>query len=352
MKYKMDWLDAQKRLTALWHREVIDRPCIAVTAPSGKKVEPPAAPKTPFQKWMDTEWVLGDLSAHLENTWWGGEAIPSYLLMGGWVLCLGGKPRFDLQTIWFDTFAVDFSKPSLFNYKQENVWVEAHSNLYQAVVRFAGKDDFLVGHPCILPANDLLSMLMGTEIFLINLVDHRAWMRDAILAGASEQLRVSEQLRAMVRHKHDFWYGNAGWMPFWAPEPFITTQSDVSCMLSTEMFKDFILPELVMYGDVFGALWYHLDGGDARHHLTQLLSLPYLRVIQYTPAPNEPPNGPAHLELYRAIQQAGKIVHIEVPHWYVEPLVKELDPAYLMLQTHCGDVAQGEILLESSKNWF
>jgi hypothetical protein len=48
------------------------------------------------------------------------------------------------------------------------------------------------------------------------------------------------------------------------------------------------------WAEAYGALWYHLDGGDARQHLPRLLSLPYLRVVQYTPAPCEPPNGPGH----------------------------------------------------------
>jgi hypothetical protein len=352
MKYKPDWQDAQRRLTALWHHEVIDRPCIAVTAPNGRPVAPPPAPTAPRQKWLDPDWVLADLIARLESTWWGGEAIPSYLLMGGWALCLGGTPRFDTQTIWFETFDVDFSRPSPFRYDDDDVWVRAHADLYQAVTAFAGKDDFMVGKPCALPANDLLSMLMGTPSFLVSLIDHSAWMREAIIAGAREQVRVRTQLRDMIRNRHDFWYGNGGWMPFWAPEPFVSTQSDVSCMLSPEMFDRFVLPELEIYAEAFGPIWYHLDGGDAQRHLPRLLSLPYLRVVQYVPAPAEPPNGPGHLDLYREIQAAGRIVHIDVSKENVEPLLRELDPALLMLQTACSDVAEGEALLEATKHWI
>ena len=325
---------------------------MAVTAPNGRSVIPPPAPSTPRQKWLDPDWVLGDLAARLESTWWGGEAIPSYLLMGGWVLCLGGTPRFDMRTIWFDTVDVDFSGPSPFRYDDDDIWVKAHARLYEAVADFAGKDDFLVGNPCVLPANDLLSMVMGTDTFLISLMDHPEWMRQAIVTGASEQLRVRQQLRDHIREKHDFWYGNGGWMPFWAPEPFISTQSDVSCMLSPYMFEQFVIPELEIYAEAFGSLWYHLDGGDARQHLSRLLSLPYLRVVQYVPAPGEPPNGPGHFDLYREIQKAGRIIHIQVPKEHVEPLLRELDPALLMLQTQCNDVAEGEALLEAAKHWI
>lgn len=351
MKYKPDWQEAKKRLTALWKGEITDRPCIAVTAPNNRKVDPPPAPSTPEQKWLDPDWVLRNMTARLESTWWGGESIPSYLLMAGWVLCLGGTPRFSMDTIWFDTMDVDFSRPSPFRYHSDDIWVKAHAELYEAAVDLAGKDDFLIGKPCILPANDILSMLMGTESFLTGMMDNPDWIRDAVITGAREQLRLRLELRDRIRKKHDFWYGNAGWMPFWAPQPYASTQSDVSCMLSPEMFERFIVPELDIYGEEFGAMWYHLDGCDARQHLPRLLSLPYLRVVQYVPTPNEPPNGPAQIDLYRQIQAAGRIVHVVVSKEHVEPLVKALDPTLLMLQTGCATVAEGEELLKAATHW-
>ena len=349
MKYKPDWNDARKRLTALWNHEVAGRPCIAVTAPSGRAVNWPPPPATPEQKWLDPDWIRKDILARMESTWWGGEAVPSYLLMAGWLLCLGGTPRFDMNTIWFDQMDIDCSGPSPFRYSDDNEWGRTYARVYEAAADLAGKDDFLAGSPGGLPANDLLSMLMGTEQFLMNLVDHPGWMRDAIVTGAREQLRISRRLAAAARMKHDFWYGIAGWMPFWAPEPFITTQSDVSCMLSPDMYDRFVVPELEIYGEACGALWYHLDGGDARQHLPRLLSLPWLKVIQYTPRPVEPPNGPAHLDFYRAVQAAGRIVHIQCPREHVLPLLKALDPALLMLDTWCDSMAEGEALLESAR---
>lgn len=351
MKYKENWEEAQERLSSLWRHERQDRPCIAVTAPSGKMVRPQPPPRTPEEKWLDPGWIEGNRGAALEGRWWGGEAIPSYLLMGGWTVSLGGTPVFDTTTIWFETAAPDFEGPSPYRYDPDDPWVRKHRILYGAAATVAGYDGFLVGGPCILPANDLLSMHMGTELFLTSLVDHPDWMRAAIVQGARDLLRAKAELRELIADRHRFWYGIPGWMPFWAPEPFISTQSDVSCMLSPDMFEAFIVPELDVFGEAFGALWFHLDGRDARQHLPRLLSLPYMRVVQYTPAPSEPPNGPQHLPLYRQIQEAGRIVHVQLPQENVEPLVKALDPALLLLQTQCGTVAEGRELLAAASRW-
>lgn len=350
VKYKPDWPETQRRLTALWHHERLDRPCISVVAPR------PCANPTPLPepaddeaRWLDPAYRVAAALRKLEATWWGGEAVPSDFQMANWVICLGGTPHFDTRTIWFETRPVDFSRPTPFRHDPESPWVRKYRRLWSALCAAAGRDGFLVGKGGGLPANDLLAMLMGTQPFLEALMDHPDWMAEAIRTGARDQTRFRLELQQFTRDAgHAFWYGNPGWMAFWAPEPFVSMQSDVSCMLSPEMFDRFVLPELEICAAASGSIWYHLDGGDARQHLPRLLSLPFLKVLQYTPAPGEPPNGPGHLAMYRQVQAAGKIVHIHVPATYIETLIRELDPALLMLDTWVASPAEGERLLEQA----
>lgn len=353
MKYNSNWPEARRRLTALWRGERMDRPCMSVLAP--QPVEDATVVPEPADdeaRWLDPSYVVPVARRQLETTWWGGEAVPSALLLAGWVMCLGGTPRFRPDTIWFETQHVDFDAPSPFRHDTSNIWVRKYRALLLAVCKEAGCNDFLVSTSAGLPPNDLISMLMGTHAFMLALADHPEWMAEAILTGAHDKLTVLRQGQSLVREAgHAFWYGNAGWMPFWAPEPYISTQSDCSCMLSPEMFDRFIVPELDVYGQEHNALWYHLDGGDAKQHLPRLLSLPYMRVVQFVPTPNEPDNGPGHMEMYKQIQAAGRIVHIDVPRQNVEPLVRELDPALLILQTTCPSREEGERLLEQSVAW-
>lgn len=351
MKYKPDWDEAAARYADLWNRRPLDRPCMTVTAPSGAGHPVPEPPDDPERRWLDPEWVGRNIRAALENTWWGGEAVPSYLLMGGWTVSLGGRPKFSLGTIWFETFQVDFDKPSPFVIDLNDEWIKKHERLYLSAAEMAGKDDFQLGKPCLLPANDLLSMHMGTTEFLTALADEPEWMENAIRKGAEELLGERMRLRDMVADHHEYWYGNAGWMPFWAPEPYCPTQSDVSCMVSPEMFERFIVPELTTYGESFGAMWYHLDGHDAQQHLPRLLSFPFMRVMQYVPTPAEPPNGPGHLNLYRRIQKAGCIVHVQVNKKDVEAMIKGLDHNLLVLDVRCDSPDEGKELLEAAVRW-
>ena len=79
VKYKADWQEALSRLTALWHHELIDRPCIAVRAPSGKGYRDIPQPLNDEARWLDPVFRSACAERELETTWWGGESIPSVL---------------------------------------------------------------------------------------------------------------------------------------------------------------------------------------------------------------------------------------------------------------------------------
>ena len=349
VKYKPDWEEARERLCALWEGRSVRRPCIAAMAPSGKNIPWPARPATLEGLWLDPEYAVAAAKAHIENTWWGGEAMPAHLIMSGWMLCFGGRHQFREDTIWHGLIEVDFERPPSFRVDLNDPWIKKFERVHRAVATAAGKDDFMVGQPCQLPANDLFSMQMGTERFLLALAEHPDWMLEALMQGARSLVAAFKHFTQITAKTNDFPYGVAGWMTLWAPERYMGTQSDVSCMMSPEMYDEFVLPELRLYAREIGPIWYHLDGGDAKQHLPTLLSMPEMKVIQYTPRPCEPPNGPAHIDFYRQVQAAGKIVHVGVPKENVEALVRELDPGLLMIETGCGSIREGEELLAAAE---
>jgi len=352
MKYKPDWPEAERRWTALWNHEPTDRPVMTVRAPNGRRVDAPPAPPSFEAKWLDPDYILPAMRAQFESTYWGGESLPSSLLMGQWVaMAHGAAPVFEPQTIWFETIAADYEAAPDFRLDEANLWLAKAETLYARALAMAEADDFMVGTPPLLPANDMLSMFLGPDEFLLQLLDHPTWMREALAQLAANHVAIRKRFAALARPRHRFWYGNAGWANFWAPVPFFSTQSDVSCMISPAMFREFILPEIDAYAGALGPIWYHLDGLGAECHLPALLARDYVRVVQWVPAPSQGPNGPAHLPLYRQIQDAGRIVHIAIPKGNVEAVIRELDPALLCLEVGCASVAEAQELLLAAKRW-
>ena len=357
MHYKPDWQEAAQRWTALWEGRCGGRPCIAVTAPRGKRTGPerPAPPARDLVSgWLDPAHIIPAMLNGFESTFWGGEAYPSPYLLGGWVtMDCGAGFAFpeDYSTIWFNRAKLDFDRPPNLGFDPENPWLRRYEALHGACVEAAGEDGFLVGQVTALPGNDVLPLLLGTQEFLTALLDHPLWMRSALGQLAEKHARVMEHFFALTRAVCRYWYGIAGWAHFWAPEPFLVAQSDVSCMLSPDMFAEFVLPELDLLGKRFGRLWYHLDGPAARRHLPTLLSRDYLRVIQFTPGEGQSPNGPAWLDIYKEIQAAGRIVWLGLPPENIEPLIRLLDPALLCFQTQTRTEGEARELLSAAERW-
>lgn len=353
MHYIDDWEMRRERWSALWQGRALDRPCMTVTAPNSAPSRPHPVPyANPEAKWLDPEYVVSNMLSSFARTWYGGESFPSHLLMAGWIVThYASRPDFSDETIWFDPVQVDMRQPPDFRLDFNDPWVRKVIALYERVLPVAGRNNFIVGKPCIMAPNDMLALVIGAETCMLAMAEEPAWCRQAILQMTDNAVRAVCFFREKIRETSDFWYGNSGWMPFWAPEPYIATQSDISCMLSTDMYEQFIVPELDRLSAAFGKLWYHLDGQSAFQHLPRLCSLPYIKVIQFTPEAGGPPNGPAFADLYRTVQKAGKIVHINVPAANVEYLCRTLDPGLLCMDISCASEHDGRNLLHAATRW-
>lgn len=351
MKYKPNWPEAREHLTALWNHKFIDRPCIAVTAPNGRQCAWPVLRKVE-DKWLDPDFIVKQALAGFESTYYGGEAMPSTLNMALWTSnTYGAIPHFPADTIWFEPIKVDWDNLPTFELNWDDPYFHKYMAIHKALLTAAGKDDFMIGSGGGMPANDMLAFVIGTENVLLAMAEHPEWTCQAILKLTENWIALIRRFHEVSRQTNDFWYGLAGWMPLWMPDEFVSTQSDISCMISPEMYDRFIVPELDLSAKAFKHIWYHLDGQSAFQHLPRLLSLPYIKFIQFVPMSGTPPNGPEYLELYREIQAAGKIVHIQVPAENVEPLCKALDPGLLMLDTCCQSIRDADDLLASAIRW-
>jgi hypothetical protein len=221
MKYKPNWPEAEKHLLALWEGKFIERPCIAITTPNGRMIARRSRPVSGEQKWLDERFICQNMLGQFESKYYGGESIPSGLLMASWVMMTyGATPHFPLETIWFEPIGVDWDSPPSFTLDWENPWFKKVSALYEAVLNVAGYDDFLVGSFFPMPATDMLTFVIGTEQVLMGMAEHPDWIREAIARLTSNFVTLGRYFQERAKQTHKFWYGNAGWMPFWAPEPF------------------------------------------------------------------------------------------------------------------------------------
>ena len=344
LEYKENWPEAQERLVAFWQHEIIDRACIAVTAPRERQIPVPEADtKTEM---TNTKCWLARLNAKFRNTYYGGEAIPFKPNTLGYAN-FGGEPQFTTRdTVWIDPIIEDWDRDS-FHFDPENSWYQCFLDIKRAEYEDS-QGKYLPGPGSTLCPTEMLAIFRGYGTLCLDLLDHP----DQVRATQRELFRafkiITGEWMKIIHAAEDG-------MPVigvWAPGIAIEVHSDFSCLISAKLYRDFVLPEildLVQWGDVS---LYHLDGPDALQHLPTLLSIEQLDCIQFTIGAGNWHLPVTHwLPLYQRIQGAGKLVHITARYEEVETLLEALDPRGIFIQTNAPSIQAAEDLLRNAERW-
>jgi len=350
LHYKHDWDRAKQRWTAFWDRLPVDRPCLDVQAP---RESGPDLPTPPSQqaRWLDPDYVAERWLAILENTYYAAEAVPTYwpLIMAGWTLGCSEDVVFNARTIYHPVVMSGMNEPLNWDPGPSDPWRAKLEKLVNRLLDMA-PGRFLVGYTLQLPINDLLTLLRGVDEFLADLGEDCDACCRLMDQGLPRWIEVFEHFRDLIDARQTdghVW----SWPGLWSREFVMITQSDMSCMISEDMFGRYVMRELNVLGDRYERIWYHLDGRGAKRHLKKLLEQPYIKAIQYIPSPDEPPSGPAHMDLYRQVQSAGRCLELYASADNIEYLIRHLRPEGLILRIRVGSPAEADELLANAVKW-
>ncbi len=360
---KTDWQQAEERIQAWWDGEIVDRAVVLVTAPKDgvnpvereRLVSPAGVPQQEMMAWFtDVEGVVSRLEKYVQQTYWGGEALPMVLPVSVNLVAITAaylgcsyRPVAGSNSAWAEPIIADWSRLPSLAFDPRNSWWLTSKKLIEAVAsRAAGR--FYVGVPDLNGPGELLALLRGTEQLAIDLLEQEPAMFRAVLDDlAFAWLRYWQ---ASVGAAHQWVDGYLYWMGIWSDRPSIDLQNDFSCMISARMFDEIFLPSLERQTQWVERTIYHLDGPNAIRHLDSLLSLPRLTGIQWVPGAGAPPMS-RWIRLLRHIQAKGKLLALSCDPWEVEPLLTELEPEGVMLSTYCESQAEADELLTKVGRW-
>lgn len=332
MQYSKNWETSKKRYEAFWQGELLDRCCVAVTAPL--RPAPPLPDYTPEEvlaRWTDGEWLYEKWTTRFANTYFAGDAFPNLWLNLGpsghaayckdarFQMAQQGKGAFSC-TAWYT--------PSIQSWAADFPRFDAQSLMYRKTLELAeylagrSKGDFMVSMPDISGNLDALAHLRGSEALLMDMLDDP---EEVLRAGQTMQdiwkTTVAEVYKRVAQNNGGA--SSIGWMQIWAPGVTAQLQCDLSVMLSREMFVQLAMPELRQQCDYLPYPLYHFDGQEQRRHLDALLSLDKLRVIQWTSVDGQP-SPVAFLPELRRMQQAGKSLYFVLKPQEVQPIMEGL----------------------------
>ena len=136
------------------------------------------------------------------------------------------------------------------------------------------------------------------------------------------------------------------WLNTWAPGFHAQMQCDMSVMISNPLFRKFILPELQSQCRFLEYPLYHFDGIEQLRHLDDILSVPELRVIQWTQVDGQAPVT-EYIPALQKIQAAGKNLLLNaVKPQQIRPLMENLSSKGLLLVTDAATREEADSMIE------
>ncbi|MGQ9552637.1 MAG: hypothetical protein ACUVWR_00850 [Anaerolineae bacterium] len=351
MEYKRDWEQAQGRYIAWWQGQVLDRRCLAVTAPRDGMAEERSRasarpPGVSLEKWwLDLDYVLERTATQIRCTYWGGEAFPVFWANLGpdaFAAYLGADLRLvNDETTWAEPNVDDWKRLPPLTINGEGRWWQLQTRLLE-MAQEAGRGRWITGLPDTHGSGDALVALRGASRLCLDLYDAPEEVRrrlDEVTLATIEAYCYYYQVV-----EPDKYGSSAGWLPAWHRGRANAVQCDFIALISPAMMRRFRLPALVAEAKQSDAVVFHLDGPDALVHLDALLETPEITAIQWQPGVAKYPMTD-WIPLLRRIQAAGKPIWIGVGPQEVPTLLCELQPEGLMIHTHAASEAEARHLL-------
>lgn len=326
-----------KRLDYLWHNEIVDRCCICVSAPKDPlhpyHEEPPKSREDLRRWYLDGEWILQRNLKRLQQTYFAGDALPMvfpYFGTGGHAkyLCPESRVEYSPETIWihpsiesYDTFSFDFD-PDCNPCFQEELKIVSY-------LAEEAKGRYLVGMPDNCGSYDALAQLRGNENLLMDFLTDPESTKQAA-HQLIDILRITGDRFFQAVSQNCFGGSVHGWMNTWSPGKQMQLQCDLSVMISPDVFREFIVPELEATSSWLSHSCYHLDGMEQIRHLDMILSVPNINMIQWTQVDGQPP-AVDFIPQLRKIQKAGKGLVLLISKIHLKPILENLSVKGLQL---------------------
>jgi len=312
MRYKENWEQTKAKYMAYWARENDDRPLLNISAPRGKRPHWPSSGMRgdPRAYWTDTERIIRESRAWMEGTYFAAESFPAISPNLGpdiFGACFGADMIFEETTSYSVPFIDDWRKCPPLTIRDDNEWWREIRRMTRDVAADA-RGDYLVGITDIHSGIDGLVSIRGPANLCMDFLD----CPDEVKRRADEVFAAygpfTQELYDIIGPQD----GCTSWFSVWHPNLWYPTSCDFICMISTTMFRDIVLPQIVAEARFLGGrTLFHLDGPGALRHLDALLEVPEIAGIQWVYGSGAP--SAAHwIPVLKRIQDAGKCVHVGI----------------------------------------
>jgi len=306
--------DRIKETCRRWWADELDRPVVGVTLLGRDPGRP--QPKAPILDQpvchdfsISPEDLVDRLDYELSRNVFLGDAFP-YVSMTGFgpgvaAAFLGANLDNSSGQVWFSPKERLPISEIHFEYDPDNIWLKRVKDICAAAME-RWKGLVIVGMTDLGGNLDILSTFRPSEKLLLDLYDSPDEVKRLAWESHEAWHRFFNEINSVLQPVNP---GYTSWGRIYSDRPCYMLQCDFCYMIGTEMFDEFVKPELAATCERLDRSFYHLDGIGQIPHLDSLLTIESLDGVQWVPGDGQP--GGAHWpELYRRIHASGKKIQV------------------------------------------
>jgi hypothetical protein len=344
LKYKPNFSEAKKYWEAFWNKEIIDRPCIYITAP---KDPANVIDRAPYMAGINGNYqsALERFEVWANNTNFLAEAIPSFDISYGpdeFAAFIGAELHIAAEesTSWVTPFVSDWKNAEIkLKEGPSTVW-----NKMLEYLKFAAdfsENKFIINTIDFHTNLDLLSAIRGPQNLCMDLLDCPDDVEVSLLEARKLFPLVYNKLYEVGKMKER---GTTSWLPYYCKDKFAVIECDFVCMISPNDSRRFLIPALTEEAEFLDHSIFHLDGVNALVHLDDVLSIKAIDGIQWVPGDGKPPML-EWMDLLKKIQKHGKSLFIQAKPEEVKIFHRELKPEGVFYMVDASNTKEAEDLL-------
>ena len=314
--------ETKQRFDAWWKNERADRPMLRLIAwkeegERGETVDLRQFVKDDSSYHIDPRYVVNDAKNFCSLCHFYWEAFPYVNLNmgpGSMAAYLASEPLYSKDTVWYREVPGEISDLQI-GFERSTPFWRQHLELVKEAVALAG--DMEVSVPDIMENIDVLSAIRGPQQFCFDLIDSPAEVRRLAEIVSRDYMKYYDAMYDAVKAKD----GSCCYTAFsvWGRGKTAKLQCDSACLISPELYREFVLPGLRKQTREIPYTLYHLDGKGAVIHEPAILELEELNALQWEPGAGEADCGNEKwYPIYDKAKDAGKALWLSFHDGTVE----------------------------------
>jgi len=196
---------------------------------------------------------------------------------------LGAKLENTNDTVWFHPQKQLPPSELEFKYDENNIWLNRIKDIYREGMKKWG-GEVVMAMTDLGGMLDILATFCGSENLLLALYDEPAEVKRCVNELQKLWFRFYDEINDILKGSRAY----TVWAGILSEKPSYMLQSDFSYMIGTDMFEEFVMPELESSASRLYKSFYHLDGEGELPHLDCLLKSKQIAGIQWVPGDGEP----------------------------------------------------------------